>query len=60
LIGLGIVQRELLSIADAYKHEAFNGMIDIDTSMPVLIKPILSDSTTNNLEEQILSGMSNL
>lgn len=50
LIGLGIRARELLSISDAYKHESFNGMIDIDTSMPVLIKPIMSDKMMTNFE----------
>jgi len=41
LIGLGIQKRELLSITDAYNHQAYNGLIDIDTSMPVLVKPIM-------------------
>lgn len=42
LVGLAIQRKELLSIPDAYNHQAFNGMVDIDTSLPILIKPILS------------------
>ena len=42
LIGLAIQRKELLSIPDAYNHQCFNGMVDIDTSMPILVKPILS------------------
>lgn len=41
LIGMAVRQRELLSIVDGYNHQAFNGLIDIDTSMPVLVKPIM-------------------
>ena len=40
---MAIKAKELQSIADAYMHESFNGRIDIDTSMPVLVKPIMSE-----------------
>eukprot|EP00347_Sterkiella_histriomuscorum_P012659 403367722 len=42
LVGLAIQKRDLVSISDAYNHQAFNGLVDIDTSMPVIVKPILT------------------
>jgi hypothetical protein len=55
LIGLAIEKRELLSITDAYNHHAYNGMIDIYTRMPVLVKPIM-ETTFMSIQEQQISG----
>ena len=47
LVGLALQKKEIMSIPDAYRHEAFNGMIDIDTTMPILIKPIMATEVQN-------------
>lgn len=53
LIGLAIQKRDALSIPDAYHHQSFNGMIDIDTSMPVIVKPIMSVPQLSQQEKLI-------
>lgn len=40
LIGQALVKKELLSISDCSNSSDFNGLIDIDTSMPVIVKPV--------------------
>jgi len=41
LVGMAITKKELLSLPDAYNHPSYNGKVDIATSMPVLVKPIM-------------------
>lgn len=40
LIGQALIKKELLSISDCSNSSDFNGLIDIDTSMPVIVKPV--------------------
>lgn len=56
LIGLAIQRKELLSVMDAYNHQAFNGMVDIDTSMPILVKPIMASDDQLTSEEMKITG----
>ena len=41
IVGKVIESKEILTIADAYNHNAYNEKVDIQTSLPVICKPIL-------------------
>ena len=47
LAGLSLSKRKLLSVKDAYNHHSFNGMVDIETSMPLIVKPIMEREEVN-------------
>jgi hypothetical protein len=42
IVGEAIQTRELIHVGDAYTHSLFNGKVDIETSMPLIVLPIQS------------------